>query len=587
MFLPQPGMIMAGRYRLERQLGQGGMGTVFAATDLALKRPVALKLLRPEASNDDESLSRFALEARAVASLGHPHIGALFDFHAQRDPVPFLVMELIEGESLRALLDRERSLAPPRAVYIARQVLAALAAAHASGTVHRDVKPTNVMILRSAAIADLVKLVDFGVAKMADSVTRAHVTEGGVMLGTPQYMAPEQAAGLPVYASADVYAVGVCLFEMIAGYNPFAVGDVGAVIASIRDLVPPSLVQVRGDVPPELARIIARALEKLPNARFASADELSRALLPFTSTPSNPQVFATAMGPASGPTLASAPPFAASQVAASATAPHAPAGWSAPLAPLPYPTVPYANPASLPPGSATPGAAPPGAPAGSAGGRAPASRSSGMMIGGVIGGLVVITLVALGLAGALALRSGKESATVTAASAPPSAAPMPLASAAPALDAAAPLQAKTSASGHASPAPPTHGSCVCLPINGADRMALCAALETPMCRCQTTSNTALCPHPFTKCATANCRPACPDGKYDDVHMIAGAAPGGACKGYSDAWDRNNNPVNQLESGTYDCSYCKTTRTFPGPDGAPCKGFHLATAKPYSGRTDCR
>ena len=556
---------MAGRYRLERKLGQGGMGTVFAATDLSLKRTVALKLLRPEASNDDDSLSRFALEARAVASIGHPHIGALFDFHAQRDPVPFLVMELIEGESLRALLARERAISPQRAVHIARQMLAALSAAHAGGTVHRDIKPTNVMIVRSAAVPDLVKLVDFGVAKMADSVTRAHHTEGGMLLGTPQYMAPEQAAGLPVGPSADVYAVGVCLFEMIAGYNPFAVGELGVVLASIRDVVPPSLAQIRGDVPPMLAQIVARALAKFPNARFGSAEELSNALASF-GAPSGSWVDAAAT--VSGPVT-------------SATVRAAPATLAAPpsLGGAGHSVASYVNPGLVAP-------------------IAPAPRSSGVFLGAVIGALVVVTLVAVGLAGVLFLRD-RNAAETPVASAPAAGSASSagassskgagIAAIPSAPDASHPAQAKSASAPSKPPAKPAaRGDCLCLPINAnPDTQSLCIALDPPSCRCSTSSTSPpMCLQPFTKCV-GTCSEAytCPDANYKALHHVAGAVPFAACQGYYPAWDRDV-PTGVRETGTWECNLCTNPRVYPGPQGEPCKGFHSQSGKPYDGRMYC-
>lgn len=274
----EPGAVLGQRFRLERKLGQGGMGAVFQATDLQLKRLVAIKVLLPDTIDDPETLSRFATEARAIGALAHPNIGALLDFHAALDPVPFLVLEFIDGESLRALLLREQRLPAQRAVHIAQQMLAALGVAHAAGTIHRDIKPANVMMVPGTADPDFVRIIDFGVARVAESITRQHRTSDGAILGTPQYMAPEQAMGLPVHPGVDVYAVAVCLFEMIAGYNPFAVGKPVFVFAAVRDVVPPALSQVQPEVPRALSDVVARALAKLPSARFASPQEFSTAL---------------------------------------------------------------------------------------------------------------------------------------------------------------------------------------------------------------------------------------------------------------------------------------------------------------------
>jgi serine/threonine-protein kinase len=272
------GAVLAGRFRLDRKLGQGGMGAVFQATDLRLKRFVAIKTLLAEGAEDQDTLSRFATEARAIGALAHPNIGALLDFHGALDPVPFLVLEYIEGESLRSLLSRNTKLPAARAVHIAQQMLAALSAAHAAGTIHRDIKPSNVMMVPGTAVQDFVRVIDFGVARVAESVTRQHRTHDGAILGTPPYMAPEQAMGQPVHAGVDVYAVAVCLFEMIAGYNPFAVGKPVFVFAAVRDVVPPLLSQVEPSVPRALSDVVAKQLSKLPAARYRSAAEFSAAL---------------------------------------------------------------------------------------------------------------------------------------------------------------------------------------------------------------------------------------------------------------------------------------------------------------------
>ncbi len=269
------GQVLLGRYRLQTRIGSGGMGAVYAAADLQLHRTVAIKVLH---ATEPEQLSRFALEAKAVASLNHPHIGALLDFHAAANPFPFLVMEHIDGESLRALMTRDGALSPERAVHIAGQMLMALGAAHRVGTVHRDIKPANIMVGQAPGLRDFVKIVDFGIARMAEGVTRQHLTREGALLGTPQYMAPEQTMGRPVGASADSYAVGLCLFEMIAGYNPFAVGAISDVIASVREVTPPPLSQVRQYVLPHLVAAVARALAKDPEQRFASCEEFLQAL---------------------------------------------------------------------------------------------------------------------------------------------------------------------------------------------------------------------------------------------------------------------------------------------------------------------
>lgn len=296
------GRILGGRYRIIREVGTGGMGWVFEAEQLGLSRTVALKVLR---NADPRSLGRLRQEALTAGALRSPHVVAVFDFCAEPDEPPFLVMELLEGESLSSLLKRLRKLPPALAARIASQVLAGLDAAHQAGLVHRDVKPSNIWITRSLA-DDVVKLLDFGIVKsMQDDDAKGFATTVGSVLGTPSYVSPEQLRGLPVDARTDVHSLGVVLHEMLTGRKPWITETV-ALFREILERVPPHLSFLAPEVPTALGDIVARALEKDPAARFQNAAEMLAALAPFAQgagrsippAPSPTQAMTAVMGPA-------------------------------------------------------------------------------------------------------------------------------------------------------------------------------------------------------------------------------------------------------------------------------------------------
>jgi len=270
------------RYRLDRPLGRGGMGEVSAATDLELHREVALKRLADPYARDEAARRRFLREARALARVSHPNVVAVFDV-GEHEGRPSLVMELIHGRSLHRLLEADGPRSPADAASIAGAIAAGLGAAHARGIVHRDVKPSNVIITPDGK----VKIVDFGIARLDDATT---LTRSGQTFGSPTYMAPEQltGAGRTVDARADLYALGCVLFEMLAGHPPF-VGD-EAMSVSFRQVheAPPPLEAIRPGVPPTLAALTGRLLAKDPDERPGSADEVVAALADPVATSSRP-----------------------------------------------------------------------------------------------------------------------------------------------------------------------------------------------------------------------------------------------------------------------------------------------------------
>jgi serine/threonine protein kinase len=277
--LPE-GARIAGRYRVVRKLGMGGMGSVYEAVQESLGRRVALKVLHPTFAHNAELIARFHREAQAAAQLGHPNIVSVTDFGAGAEAV-FLVMELLSGASLATVITREGWLAPGRAAWIATQALSALARAHAAGIVHRDMKPDNLFLTEVSGVRDVVKVLDFGIARFIEEGPNSKLTSAGAVLGTPSYMAPEQAKGRPVDARADVYAVGVMLYEMLTGRLPFQATNYHALLFAILEETPPSIHAARGDVPAGLVAVVERAMARDADARFQSADEMIVALEPF------------------------------------------------------------------------------------------------------------------------------------------------------------------------------------------------------------------------------------------------------------------------------------------------------------------
>ncbi|MEP7326918.1 MAG: protein kinase [Gemmatimonadota bacterium] len=263
---------LADRYRLERELGAGGMATVYLAQDLRHDRKVAVKVLRPELAAVIGA-DRFLVEIKTTANLQHPHILPLFDSGAA-DSFLFYVMPYIEGESLRDRLNREKQLPIPDAVRIAREVAAALDYAHRHGVIHRDIKPENILLHDGSAL-----VADFGIALAASKAGGSRMTETGMSLGTPHYMSPEQAMGeREITARSDVYALGAVLYEMLVGEPPFTGPTAQAIVAKVVTEEPRPLLPKRHTIPPNVEAAVLTALEKTAADRFASAAEFAAAL---------------------------------------------------------------------------------------------------------------------------------------------------------------------------------------------------------------------------------------------------------------------------------------------------------------------
>ena len=258
------------RYRLEREIGAGGMATVYLAQDVRHARRVALKVLRPELAAVIGA-ERFLAEIQLTANLQHPHILPLFD-SGEADGYLFYVMPFVEGETLRDRLNREKQLAVPDAVRIAEEVAAALDYAHRHGVVHRDIKPENILLHDGAAL-----VADFGIALAASKAGGARMTETGMSLGTPHYMSPEQAMGeREITARSDVYALGCVLYEMLTAEPPFTGATAQAVVARVVTEAPRPLHPQRHTIPPHVEAAVLTALEKLPADRFATRRRLRR-----------------------------------------------------------------------------------------------------------------------------------------------------------------------------------------------------------------------------------------------------------------------------------------------------------------------
>jgi serine/threonine-protein kinase len=265
-----------GRYRVRTRIGRGGMGEVWSAWDATLKRDVALKVLRTD-QQDPVAVARFEREVRATTELTHPNTVRIYNFGATEDGISYYAMELLRGEPLAALLRREAPLPPARVVWIATQVARALAEAHGRGIVHRDVKPENVFMTRAGDEPDHAKVLDFGIARVASAVETG-LTQTGV-LGTPQYLAPELLLGDKATPRADVYALGVVMFQLLTGALPFAAEDARALLLARISLDPRDVRELVPETPDALAEVVRRALAREPNERYADGRAVAESLL--------------------------------------------------------------------------------------------------------------------------------------------------------------------------------------------------------------------------------------------------------------------------------------------------------------------
>jgi eukaryotic-like serine/threonine-protein kinase len=283
---PRVGELISGKWRLVRRIGAGGMGEVYEAQHTVIGRRFAIKFLHSFLTQNPETMTRFRHEAQAAGGIEHENIAAALDFGTTDDGAPYMVMEYLDGEDLGRLLARSGPLPVPRATYMIIQACRGLAAAHRRGIVHRDLKPENLFICKRVDGSDLVKVVDFGIAKLRTQVT---VTQSGMTMGTPCYMSLEQARGAKeVDQRTDIYALGVILYEAISGTRPYPGETYNEVLYNLFTTEPASLDSLRPGLDPRLATAVHRAMAREANARFDSVDDLTDVLIPHAGRPVTP-----------------------------------------------------------------------------------------------------------------------------------------------------------------------------------------------------------------------------------------------------------------------------------------------------------
>lgn len=272
------GEILDERYRVDGRIGEGGLAVVYSGTHLAIDKPVAIKVLREEFSGDDTLVQRFLREARTSSRLSHPNIVAIFDFGRTPKGAPYFVMERLRGPTLGDVLAGGKALSLPRTLAIAKGIAAGLGAAHEQGVVHRDLKPDNVILVSGADGGEVVKLLDFGLAQVTDAAMK--LTKAGQVLGTPEHMAPEQAAGKPVDARADVFALGILCYRMLSGKLPFTGASAVEVLSRLMDAAPDPLPEqdVAGTPLGPVVEGIRRALARDPAERPGDMGAFVKAL---------------------------------------------------------------------------------------------------------------------------------------------------------------------------------------------------------------------------------------------------------------------------------------------------------------------
>ncbi|HEX8557443.1 MAG TPA: protein kinase [Pyrinomonadaceae bacterium] len=283
------GQVLAGKYRIDEKIDEGGMGCVYRATHVLMEKVVAVKVLHPALAADDKIVARFTREAKAASRISHPHAINVTDFGESDNGVVYLVMEYLRGRTLKDVVRSGGPMTLARTTEIVRQVAGALEAAHTEGVVHRDLKSDNIM-LEEATGGDWAKVLDFGIAKIQQTERSVHETDPGLtapnlIIGTPQYMSPEQCSqASDIDTRSDIYSFGVILYEMLAGHVPFTGDSPTAIMMKHIQEPAPSILEERKDLPAEVGRVIARALAKRPEDRFQKAGELAAALAASAET---------------------------------------------------------------------------------------------------------------------------------------------------------------------------------------------------------------------------------------------------------------------------------------------------------------
>ena len=306
------GRVLADRYHILKRIGEGGMGRVYLGEHVKMNRQCALKVMSPALVNDAESAARFAREASSAARIIHPNVAAVFDY-GESEGLIYLVMEYVDGQPLSRILAREAPLAVDRALDLARQIADGLGAAHELGIIHRDLKPDNILVTRTRTGREVAKVVDFGIAKAVQDTTGESLTRTGLVIGTPEFMSPEQLLGDPIDARSDLYALGCILHLMLTATPPFAATTREQMIKRRLTEDAPHVQQLDPGLPDSVDRIVERLLARTPGDRYGSAAEVRDALAgtharraPVEATPR-----ATLATPRSAPTM----PFASAAIA--------------------------------------------------------------------------------------------------------------------------------------------------------------------------------------------------------------------------------------------------------------------------------
>jgi serine/threonine-protein kinase len=277
---PLVGTTVDGRYQIEEKLGEGGMGMVYLARHAVIGNKCALKVLKGELAADGEVGERFIQEARAAAAIGNDHIIQITDFGQLPDQSSYFVMEFLDGSSLHDVIEDEEKIAAERVVDISIQCCEALSAAHNSNIVHRDLKPDNIFLVAKGSTFDFVKVLDFGIAKVATSETGKQLTKTGMIFGTPQYMSPEQAAGTGVDARTDIYSLGIIMYEMLCGHVPFEADTFMGVLTKhlYEEPIPPRRLVPPVEIPKNVEAVLLKAIAKKPEKRYQSMGEFAEDL---------------------------------------------------------------------------------------------------------------------------------------------------------------------------------------------------------------------------------------------------------------------------------------------------------------------
>lgn len=284
--LPQIGDLIAGKYRIEHVLGQGGMGIVYAANHELLSIRVAIKLLLGDVATSHEAVTRFMNEARSAMKIQSENVARVMDVGYLENGKPYMVVEFLDGDDLAKLLEQRGVLSTQEAIDYTLQALEALAQAHSIGIVHRDLKPANLFLLKRQDKTMQVKVLDFGISKATNPLAAGSggMTSTKALLGSPYYMSPEQLrSSKSVDARADIWSIGIILFELMTGQPPFLGDNFGELFAAILETDAPSLRAKRPDVPPQLEHVVMRCLQRKPDNRYSNVGELAQALAPFAS----------------------------------------------------------------------------------------------------------------------------------------------------------------------------------------------------------------------------------------------------------------------------------------------------------------